>query len=326
MEGFKQKGKLICTDLILEKGKCFEINGEIFACGEVVSPTAAGIEKGQIFSAAPSYYNIEAGRNPARPEIPDISLLASMSDECLSPHSYKVPESVESSESWDRSTMQDIGRKRKPSQKEKTVNIFSYIWKMNFNSGTLFPSKVDKNGLITCPQCSHMLLHRKNAVTQQKFPPFCSACNSYFVKEGEVDNNELDSLACCAKGKIVVLEKTKNAVSFPALCGIAKDVEDNTGMHYCGMAYSYTVGNCTNTTPSIGCDTAASRWEGTGSIGTISTQMSITDTLDETMFSKDVIVESEDTISYNESLQIDTTMSIRTEEEEMVIREDLHQV
>ena len=258
MEGLDHPGKkFLCSEILPHRGKCFEINGEIFACGEIISPTSAGIEKGRIFTAIPptpifnSTPRVKLLSSELR--IPDISLMASLSDECMSPHSYKSVSVPDSSKSWDMSVLDKMAntstgktKYRKPSAKKKAKmskkkkSLKTSFWKGMFDLNACtresYASKSSTSlGVsLKCPQCSRMLLIRKNANTKQKLPPFCGVCKSYFVREVETDKDELNSLVMTLssegqheeKGRIVVLEKALNLLNFPFLCGSTAQIAD----------------------------------------------------------------------------------------------------
>ena len=217
-----KKGKFICTNIIPKNGQCFEINGEMFACGQVVSPTAAGngIERGQILRPS----------SPVKIEIPNISIMPSLSDECMSPHSYRVPD--------DEDEEQQVNLKEKLQALNKpqgsTIQKTSF-WKWMFNSDTSFGTKMQHCSVglsYSCPQCGQKLLYQEETKTKQSLPPFCPACRAYFVLEGETD--QLDSLTralsaedsqgrnelCPSKGKIVLLENHQVVPQMTGLCGI----------------------------------------------------------------------------------------------------------
>jgi len=239
------------------------MNGEIFACGELLSPVSA--EKGKIFTTVPPPTNASPSPSFSRKmEIPEISLFASLSDECMSPHSYKA---LNAAESWDMSVLDQIEKQGRPRRNSTRSKRFSKsaqkkpangsFWNWFFNSGSCEPLSCAINdlswgsSLSTCPHCSRILLNQQNAETRQNFPPFCATCQTYFVSEAGAENNELDALVTAlssddpneasadrpSKGKIVVV-KEKTMLSCPTLCGTTTQIINLTspiGCTFTGM-------------------------------------------------------------------------------------------
>lgn len=218
---------------------CFELNGEVFACGEVVSPTSSGMEKGQILAAAP-YVNISnIGRHRT---IPDISLIQSLSEECMSPHGHNPV-----NPDWDMTLFHEQksqGKQKKTLKKKVDGN--DSLWKKWMFRMSLKKSRRGPWLDPECPTCQSLLFYQENKDKEQ-LPPFCTVCKSYYVKEGQEASGALESLVsaltsdddyCKAsrnsitKGKIVVIPGTKNETPFPELCGLlCAKFESNTRLY-----------------------------------------------------------------------------------------------
>jgi len=209
-----------------KNGQCFEVNGQVFACGEIMSPTSAGIEKGKILGAAPI--------------LPDISLMQSVSEECMSPHAYNPPANPD----WDMAVVDEqkktnVGQKHQETKikEDKERKTKGSMWKWMFNSGTSHSAKSSGKGQsfdTKCPTCQSLFVH-KGSEDKEQLPPFCEECKSYYVKEGEEDSYALESLVTTltaddddnnagrnrmTKGKIVVIPISKSESYVTALCGM----------------------------------------------------------------------------------------------------------
>jgi hypothetical protein len=186
-----------------EKGKCFAVNGEIFAGGELFSPVSAGMRKGKIVAPVPQMNSSPSALLAQK--IPDISLIASLSDENMSPHSYK---SIPEAESWDMTLLDHADNKRSSSRKrlakaKRSSNSAKkekkgVFWEWILNTGSCTPLKCSKDylpakTLHACPHCSNTLSHKA------KGPPFCHECQFYFVSETE--QAVLPSTSNCSNNK-----------------------------------------------------------------------------------------------------------------------------
>lgn len=229
-ESDPQSQNVCCSGVMPKKGQCFEVNGQVFACGEIMSPTSAGIEKGKILGAAPIH---------SMHSIPDISLMQSISEECISPHSYNP-----ANPDWDMAVF-DEQKKKNVRQKhqdtnikdDKETNTIGSMWAWMFNSGASHSAKSSGTGQgfdSKCPTCQSLFVH-KESEDKEQLPPFCEECESYYVQEGEEDSYALESLVTTltaddddnnagrnrmTKGKIVVIPISKSESYGPALCGM----------------------------------------------------------------------------------------------------------
>jgi len=212
-----------------QKGKCFDINGEVFVCGEVVSPTADGIVKGKIYSSN-DFTATETSRldqtNGSHMEphwasstpsnLPNISLLNSLSDDYQSPGTvdkYKV--------------LSDAKKEQKDSKLKGGSSIFKH-----FNCSVALLQTMTQTSNLSCstnsnmcPQCEEqtLVVNNKPFTMFPSLPPFCTTCKAYFVND---DDNPKDletlrdalmgddgpsSMLDCrpSKGKIVMLSSKK---------------------------------------------------------------------------------------------------------------------
>ncbi len=192
-----RKFRVDCGNLFSpQKGKCFDINGEIFVCGEVVSPTAAGIERGKIYTAT------ENDKIPSKAKfiprhVPDVSLLVSSSEECefinksdrYTVQYKEINETATSNISCQTRAgcnKADEGNESYvESPKEGDTGLsWSSLWRSFKSSATMFqPGIALSRTKMNCPQCSRKLVYQRNMITGRAFPPFCTDCKAYFVLE-----------------------------------------------------------------------------------------------------------------------------------------------
>ncbi len=223
------------------KGKCFDINGEIFVCGEVVSPTAAGIERGKIYTGT-DYDKTLSLAKFAPTNAPDISLLASLSEECevLKADRYTVQSEeinepaaaldISSQEGASYNKVEEDNEITMETSKEKDSRLsLMSLWKSFKSSASMFQSGIALSRTkMDCPQCARKLVYQTNMVTGRAFPPFCKGCKAYFVLEddcsGDIEalrdalmENAYADVALAfrpTEGKIIMLDEgTKSPLS-----------------------------------------------------------------------------------------------------------------
>jgi len=232
-ESDPQSQNICCSGVMPKKGQCFEVNGQVFACGEIMSPTSAGIEKGKIHGAAPihSIHSIHS--------LPDISLMQSVSEECISPHSYNTANPDWDMAVFDEQKMKNARQKHQETKikEAKETKTIGSMWSWIFNSVASHSTHSSGKGQgsdTKCPTCQSLFVH-KESEDKEQLPPFCEECESYYVKEGEEDSYALESLVTTltaddddnnagrnrmTKGKIVVIPISKSESYDPALCGM----------------------------------------------------------------------------------------------------------